>query len=268
MADARVDFFNKVLSERHGELKTLAEALVVELASESAETKKASVIRAQESAKLLVKILPKNEAPDWLSSFIAYTQRYLERIWDGVSFMKHFYFILPNILSHDWGVGDGENIALDFDGIFEIYRKESRLPELFDEIIRLLESIKDSDAIDSRSMLEALEKIIATLKNGKKGSYFSLNSAWTFLMNFSNNYLWAELSKVPVLGGVFEALKKTIDEADQEMERLHVSVHGELDRKVKTEFRVLRNSEIEFVGYGRRGNLLENKDSSGNVIKA
>jgi hypothetical protein len=233
------------------------------MASDHPDSKKAAVKNAEEAAKALAVILPESETPHWLSLFLTYVDNYHKGRWEGVYFMKHFYKVLPQLLSHEWGLEENENFALDFDGVFELYRKESRLPELFDEIIELLNTIKNSGEIDSVNMMEALTKIIATLKCGKAGSYFSLDGAWAFLMNFANNYLWAELGKIPVLGTVFDALKKTIDDADKEMDKLHSAVQQELDRRVRQEVKLITQSTVALVTYGRQGYLLEDPRGTG-----
>ncbi|WP_207849857.1 MULTISPECIES: hypothetical protein [unclassified Pseudomonas] len=252
-----IEFFNKLLSERHNDLKVSAEALILELAGDDYEQKRTLAQKTYDLAFTLSSIIPGADVPNWLREVLGCLESYISGRWTGGYFIKQYYKLLPLVLNHQWGLDDEENFALDFDGVFELYRKESRLPELFDKIIALLESIKDSGEIDSLNMMEALAKIVATLKSGKEGSYFSLDGAWKFLMSFASNYLWAELEKVPLLGTAFEALRKTVEETDREMEKLHTSVQQELDRKVKQEIRMFRNTGIGFISYSRQGGLLE-----------
>ncbi|MBV4476927.1 hypothetical protein [Pseudomonas botevensis] len=266
--DKAVEFFSRILNERHADLKKVSEELILELAGENVTEKKSAAQRVKDSAIYLRSILPSSEAPGWLKDLINYTQYFIEGSWNSGDLAKSHYRLLSSILNHDWGIVVGESSGLDFDGVFEFYRKESRLPELFDQIISLLQSIKDSGEIDSLNILEALSKIIATLRNGKEGSYFSLNGAWKFLMSFANNYLWAELEKVPLLGTAFEALRKTVEDADKEMKGLHSSIQLELDRRVKEEVKVFRNSAVGFLTYSRYGELLEDDGRSSTDIKA
>jgi len=266
--DKTVEFFSRILKERHVDVKNTSENLLVELASEKIDQKKVAARRAQDAANSLRSILPSSEAPSWLKEVITNTQHFIDGAWNSGDLAKYHYRLLPLILNHDWGVVGSGSSALDFDGVFELYKKESRLPELFDKIIALLEAIKDSGEIDSLNMIEALAKIIATLRHGKDGSYFSLNGAWKFLLSFANNYLWAELEKVPVLGTAFEALRKTVEDADKEMETLHSSIQNELDRRVKEEVKVFRNSGIGFLSYSRQGALLADGTRTGVNIKA
>lgn len=105
-------------------------------------------------------------------------------------------------------------------------------------------------------MLSALGKLISTIKRSKDGSYFSLNSSWEFLLSFLRNYLWGELSKLPVLGTALEALEKTIRETNEEMSRLHIQVKDEMTRVVGEEIKVLANRPaFPFVTYDKDGHL-------------
>ena len=151
-------------------------------------------------------------------------------------------------------------MAFDFDSIFEHYKSESRLPELFDDIIRILEEIQSSGEVDSLTMMTALGKVLATLKQNKDGSYFSINSAWEFLVSFLKNYMWGELSKIPVLGTAMAALEKTIKETNEEMFKVHSSVEAEMSNVVEAEIKGLKNkSSFKFVSYDKSGLKLTDK---------
>lgn len=170
--------------------------------------------------------------------------------------MRGFLPLKVALDEHVWSFEQNPEASFDFDSIFEHYKKESRLPQLFDEIVELLEEIQNSGEVDSLMMLRALGKVIATIKRSKDGSYFSMNSAWDFLLNFLNNYLLAELSKIPVLGTALEALEKTIKEADAEMCSLHKNLRNELIRVVGEDVKALsRNASFPFLTYNESGNL-------------
>lgn len=262
-----IDFFTKLLLERHADLKKVAEALILDLAGDNTESKKAAAQRVRIAAEALSAILPTSDTPKWLSNLLGYLSSYAQNHWTGAELMRNYYVLLPQILSHEWTFVGRENLALDFDGVFELYRAESRLPELFDIIVELLVDIKDSGAVDSVSMMDALAKVIATMQSGKSGSYFSLNGAWDFLLSFANNYLWAELAKIPVLGTVFESLKRTIDEADAEMIKLHGSIRQEMERRVQDEVRLITKPVFPHLTYGRQGAILEDKREPGTAIQ-
>jgi len=263
-----VEFFTKLLLERHGELKQASETLITEMAGDNPENKKNAARRLGDMANTLSAFLPKSHVPEWLSSLQQYVNLYTTGKFSGGDFMQRYYKLLPKLLSYEWGFADQESLALDFDGIFEFYRNESRLPELFDKIVEILGDIKDSGALDSINMANSLAKVMATVKQGKSGSYFALNGAWEFLLSFANNYLWAELAKIPVLGTALESLKKTMDETKVEIFKLHNSVQQEMEQRAKDEVVLIGEPVFPHLTYGRHGVVLEDKTSSGTAIQA
>lgn len=115
-----------------------------------------------------------------------------------------------DIDKHQWDSNYSDGDHIDFDVIYEHYRKESRLHDLFEQIIKSLEQIRDSGEVDSKAMMDSLTKIITTLRNSQDGSFLSVHGAWVFLTTFLQNYLWGELEKLPVLGTVATAYARQL----------------------------------------------------------
>lgn len=252
-----VQFFSRVVQEKHSNLVSSARELLRVLADDDSAAKKRSAESLLQNAYDLRAVLARNDIPDWLNQTIAYASNFTNGDWSATNFVEYFVKAKQALDTHHWQFDQEANIAFDFDSIFEHYKNESRLPELFDDIIRLLEEIEASGEVDSVSMLRALGKVIATIKKCKDGSYFSLNSAWEFLLSFLNNYMWGELSKLPALGTALEALGKTIKEADEEMFMVHKQVQDEMVRTVTADVKALTNkSAFPFATYNRNGHLL------------
>lgn len=252
-----VQFFLRVVQERHSSLVASADSLLKEIAGNDPNAKKVAAAKTLQIASDLKAIISRTDIPSWLNETISYVSNFTTGGWTSQEFLPHFVAAKGQLDAHRWHFDQTTEAAFDFDSIFEHFKKESRLPELFDEIVRLLEEIEASGEVDSVSMLRALGKVVATIKRCKDGSYFSLNSAWEFLLNFLNNYMWGELSKLPVLGTALEALGKTIKEADEEMFKVHRQVQEEMVRAVTAEVKALSNkSDFAFVAYNRNGHLL------------
>ncbi len=257
-----VQFFVRVVQEKYSALKTAADTLLRELAGDDPAKKKSLAENTLRVASDLRAILSRSDVPGWLNDTINFISNFTTGSWGPKDFIANFVNVKAQLDSHRWQFDNVTEAAFDFDSIFEHYKKDSRLPELFDEIIRLLEEIEASGEVDSVSMLGALGKVIATIRKCKDGSYFSLNSAWEFLLSFLNNYMWGELSKLPVLGTALEALGKTIREADEEMFKVHKAVQEEMVRTVTAEVKALSNkSDFPFVAYNRNGHLLPTQNS-------
>lgn len=250
-----VQFFLRFVKERQTELLKSLEELVHALVGEDPKMKKSCAHLSLLRATDLKNALSQQDIPDWLQPLI----QVLTKFENGSNTTQTLIdFIRKNersIKSHQWKVNDNIEQAFDFDSIFEHYKSNSRLPELFDQIIQLLEEIEASGEIDSISMLNALTKVIATLKKNKDGSFFSMNSAWSFVTSFLKHYFWAEISQIPVLGSVVQALQKAVEETNQELFIINSNVEQKMKETVEEEIRPLAHRvEFAFLAYDGKAN--------------
>jgi len=260
--DERMEFYVRLLREKHKDLVTASANLLVEMGRENREKKIAAAQVALNAARDLRIILSSNDVPQWLPDLINSAQTFIGGGWSSSDFLGNFIGIKRRIEQHKWVFDEGGETAFDFDSIFEHYKNESRLPELFDQIVNILENIESSGEVDSITMINALAKVIATIKRCKDGSYFSLNSAWEFLLSFLKNYMWGELSKLPVLGTAMDALRKTIEETNEEMFKLHLKVEQEMNRTVEAEVKSLSHkSSFKFLEYSKNGHVLPERNN-------
>lgn len=244
----------RFVAEKHNELIKSLDDLVNVLVTEDIEAKKSTANVSLTKANELKSSISQQDCPAWLPPLIQGLQCFSNDTWRQTNLIAHLIRHIAQIKAHAWVFANPSESAFDFDSIFEHYKSQSRLSELFDEIIKILEQIQDSSEIDSVAMMAALGKVIATLKQNKKGSYFSINSAWSFLVSFLKNYMWAELSKLPVLGSAMEALEKTIQETNEEMFKLHSEIQSEMKNIVETEVKGLqKKTEFQFIGYDKAG---------------
>lgn len=244
----------RFVTEKHQELIKSLDDLISTLVSENLDSKKTFSQVSLQKANDLKSAVSTQDCPSWLPSLITWLTNFNGGKWNQATLINHIIQSISSIKGHVWVFEDQAKTAFNFDAIFEHYKSESKLPELFNEIIRILEEIKVSGVIDSLAMINALGKVISTIKKNKDGSYFSLNSAWAFLIDFLRNYMWAELSKIPVLGTALEALEKTIKEANEEMFKVHTQVQKEMARTVEAEVKGLKNkTSFKFLGYDKSG---------------
>jgi hypothetical protein len=244
----------RFVTEKHKEVVLSLDQLVKALVGENAQNKVAKAEDALKKARDLQSAISKQDSPAWLPSLVQGLHHYVTKSWNQQHLINHLIDNVANIKQHEWAFVNAEEKAFDFDSIYEHYKSESRIPELFDEIINILEEIEASGEIDSLTMITALGKVLATLKQNRNGSYFSLNSAWEFLVSFLKNYMWSELSKLPMLGSAMEALEKTIKETNEEMFKVHSSIEKEMSNVVETEIKGLKGkSAFPFISYDRSG---------------
>ncbi|WP_231613600.1 hypothetical protein [Pseudoalteromonas sp. SCQQ13] len=249
-----VQFHMRFVTEKHQELIKTLDELVVALVGEKLEGKKNKGKEALTKANDLKASISKQDSPAWLPSLIQGLNHFQGNSWKQTHLIDHLIKNINQIKSHKWVFENPTDTAFDFDSIYEHYKAESRLPELFNDIVRILEEIQASGELDSLVMIKGLGKVIATLKKNKDGSYFSINGAWEFLITFLQNYMWGELSKIPVLGTAMEALEKTIKETNEEMFKVHANVQTEMENVVETEIKGLKNkSSFKFLAYDKTG---------------
>ncbi|NML13516.1 hypothetical protein HHL10_00795 [Azohydromonas sp. G-1-1-14] len=255
-------FFIRIVQEKHSALLSSVDALLRALVGEDGNLKLVSAKAVMTAATDLLAILSGGDVPAWLGNVIVCARNFGTRQWSAGELLVNLIDVKREIESHKWKFDETSENAFDFDRTFDQCRKQSKIPDLFNEISKLLEDIRGSNEIDSISMLKALGKVSATLKKSRDGSYFALNGAWELLLGSLNNYMWNELVKLPGLGAPLEALAKGIQEVDREMSKLHKQVHDEMARTVGTEVKALSHKPLfSFVEYGRNGRLLPDAGS-------
>lgn len=264
-SNASVEFHIRLVSEKHQELVTALDNLISVLVGEDHKKKEITASNVRTKANELMSAISKQDYPNWLNPLNTGLSNFVGKSWNSKYLINHLMENFPQIKNHKWVFEDPSKIAFDFDSIYKHYKKQSRLPELFDEIIKILEEIQKSGEVDSVAMMNALGKVIATLKQNKDGSFFSVNSAWSFLISFLKNYMWAELAKIPTLGSAMEALNKAINEANDEMHSIHTGLELEMKNTIESEVKGLQQkTEFHFIGYDKSGAelpMIENKSS-------
>ena len=248
------DYFMSVLKENHTGLISALKNLGNSLVAENSQSKDAQAKNTLVSLKNLKSIILKKNIPVWLTNLEKEIANFIRKNDNpNAANINNFLFRNFNeIENHQWNFDAEEDKSFDFDSIFERHKAASNLPILFDKIIKNLEDIYNTREVDSRTMLKGLEKVIATIKKSKDGSYFSLNSGWEFMLNFIKNYMWKELGNLPVFGSMFEALEQTIKETEKEMFKVHVAINDELESTVGGEIKALENhAKFNFMTYNR-----------------
>lgn len=246
--------FMRFVKEKHSELIKSLEQLVNALVGENTPNKLAKAGESLKKANDLQSAVSKNDSPSWLPSLVQGLQQYVSKSWNQNDLMNHIIIHFLDIKKHKWVFDNPTEKAFDFDSIYEHYKSESRLPELFNEIIKILEEIEASGEIDSVTMINSLGKVIATLKKNKNSSYFSMNTAWGFLITFLKNYMWAELTKIPFLGTAMTSLEKAIKETNEEMLKTDTAIASKMSSVIETEIKALKGkSSVGIIRYDRSG---------------
>lgn len=247
----------KVVNNHHAAIVSSSEKLLKAMGEENLGHKRTLAADLLSKTYAILPFLHEDDVPDWSTKVVEYVTEFTAGRIAAGDFLVKFIPLKTDIENQKWDFKNVGGNYFNFEAIFENYRKSSRLPQLFDEIIKTLEQIRDSGEIDSKAMLNSLTKIIATLKNSKGDSYLSLRGAWIFLTAFLQNYLWGEFAKLPGLGTAVEALRETIKQMDEEMATLHVQIKSELESTLADEIKVASGKSVfGFLSYDKNGNLL------------
>lgn len=252
-----LNFFLRLVREKHVAMKQQAEILFKEMARDNLDGKKVQASGTKDRATDLRGLLSSKDVPGWLDHSITTLAQFSSGTLPPEDFLTNMVTWKPELDRHAWVFDTTTDTAIDFDAIYERYRSESRLPKLFDEVVCILGEIEASGEVDSVTMINALNKVIATIKKCKDGSYFSINSAWDFLWTFVKNYLWNELAAIPGLGTATAALKTAMESINDEMFSLHTKMHGAINSTVGAEIQKLEGkSSTPFLTYNKSGYTL------------
>lgn len=234
--------FKRTLEQKTIEARKAVDTCLKVYLGPSDRNRQTATNAAFDAVDRVFQILHENDRPDWLTSLrqdLKFSQQHFKDA-DGVAAVQrvaseHY----PRLLAHEWKfVASSDDTGFDFDAVFEKYRVECRISELFDELIRYMKEIVNSEAIDNISVgaLRELHTIIATLHSARKGSYFATRGAWYFVATWFKNTGWELLGSIPIAGSVVKGLQKTLEETDGEMLQLHDKIQTELEHKIATDF--------------------------------
>ncbi|MCU7795901.1 MAG: hypothetical protein KZQ75_02090 [Candidatus Thiodiazotropha sp. (ex Myrtea spinifera)] len=257
-----VKFFLRLVQEKHALLKSRLNDLFQALSSDNHDEKVNANSLLLEAGEDLSRVLSADDTPSWLNSIIGETNLYSEKH----NTSGHNFRLLNNIvglrnqaLNHTWDF-DKSSIGNDynFDVLYQKFKADSKLPELFESMISTLEEMISSGEIDSLTALSNLEQLISVIKQNKDGSYFSIMTSWEFLTSFTNNLIWQELSSLPGIKQFKTAFEKTVKDMDIELVSLHKSIADEMKNKYET--------TIQLLTY-KGNNLLEHNPENENSNK-
>lgn len=247
----------RLLKEKHRAVSANLDTFLRVLAGEDLQAKKLHAEYSLTAAKDLRGVLAQQDVPDWLNILLSVIPGFISGSITSADLLINLIPQKEPIERHRWLFDGSVEQAFDFDAIYEHFKRESRLPELFDQVIKILQEIHDSGEIDSVMMMQALGKVISTIKKSKDGSYFSLISAWDFLISFLRNYIWEEISNLPVFGSAIVALRTTVGELNDEMFTLRQNMQDEMSKTVGAEIKKLDGkTNFSSVAYDKSGYLL------------
>ena len=142
MAKTSESFFNRTLHQKLAEAKNAVNQCVVQYLASATQNRQSAAASALESVDRIFQLLHPNDRPAWLTELHTNLRTATNNHADqnGVAAVQRIasdYF--PQMQKHNWDIGLSDATpAFEFDAVFEKYRSEYRIPELFDELIKHL----------------------------------------------------------------------------------------------------------------------------------
>lgn len=240
-----VEYFLRFLRERFQVFREALAAFLQTIALEDRSQKVTAAKQVLTALDDLKRAIAANDRPVWIRTleekFTWYTKVVTQGAADtGLQILQSIIAAYPDIERQKWDFTDSStNIAINFTAIYNEYYKNSRVPELFDELVAQLEQIIQSGEIDSLQTIKAIEKLIATIKKNSRGDLFSTKGAWEFTQLFFKNVAIDVLESVPVLKHFVRSLRKTMSELDLEMSQVHDQIRQKLTESIEADLPML-----------------------------
>jgi hypothetical protein len=237
-----IETFVRFVEERYRDFMNKLSEMMSSLAAEDKQQKLARAKVTLDAANSLQQSLALQDQPQWLQPITNALQNYVSTNGHPAhanELIRSIGYHFGKAEGHKWAFDFSEEKGFDFDGVFRKFESESRIPDLFDKIVELLEKIVLCDDLDSRKVVHTLESIIATLKKNRNGSYFGVMGSWDFVGTYLNKLAWSIFLEIPVLKVFVKPLRETLDEMNKEMDKLHENMQAELHSQLQAEFPVL-----------------------------
>lgn len=230
-----------LISEKYDTFKADFISILNYLTENKQEDKYHSIKKLYNSANSMADILSTKDRPYWLNRTISLTNSYLSShtapnvVVSGANWQlsQEAWKIHNSVINHSWNFNSTNNEDFNFDEIYKKYRDNSKLSELFDSLINIINKMIDSGEIDSLKAISALNELTATLSQNKNSSYFSTMTSWNFLKSFTKNYVWEQVSSISAIKNLKTAFEKTLVEMDIELDDLHKNIKEEMQQKYK-----------------------------------
>jgi len=227
------DYYYNSLDDKHKRLVRAFDPFFTSLNSPQKEARLSSTKAVFDNANALSEQLAPADRPQWLTALIQACNLYIEKTNKNQSVTSELRLIIGSEKSatdHSWEAARSNlSPLLDFDEILERHRNNEVVNLLFDQLIESLEKIIDSDELDSRRATEDLERLIATLKKSKKGTFqaqvFSFDFAKGWVKNFAIE--WVKDTKVAKVAHA--AATKTVDELDITFDEARQEIQAVID---------------------------------------
>lgn len=235
--------FKRFIIEKHTRVQQLLEQLLVQFIFDAKVEKVNAANQLLGALATLRNNLASKDVPSWLGQLeksLTHFKDSPDTLEFRTGLLERLTACRPLIASHQWNFSEGADPSvIDFDSISKDAKSESRIPEIFDSLIKLLQECLDSNELDSVKARAAIERLLATLRAKESRTLFGMITTSRFTQQFIRNWLIGELKKLPIAGGAVEAFLKAADDLAAEDALLLKSMNDGTQELARTEFEKL-----------------------------
>lgn len=189
-------------------------------------------------ASQLSKLLPEVSRPTWLSAFLDLDKEELRQNHHPNKVYEFTSMIMSNIHNIEAPILTPDEVNYDFDLAFNELREAEDIPATFDDLVGKLEQIIVADLIDSRVVQQALEQLMALLKQNKHGSLTSILVSLHY-GRFALKAFGGMLSANKYLKPMVEAFKEEFAIAEAKVQKAEATLKEETIRRLTNEERLM-----------------------------
>lgn len=248
------ELFKANLQQQHEQLKQLFSRLIGRIGtlretnSTTMEKDISNIVTAMSSCcNFLQKNIVQTERPRWLNELRSSCDEYLTKNFDSTSFSRIFAQH-QNTIMHQWNFG-AINGGVNFDSIYQEYKRNSELPKLLDELISLIEKLINEcgDEIQTKT-LNDLNQLLSTVKLNKKGSFGAIQSSLFLVWDFFKTSFFILYPQLKIANEAIQTvlkIEKLLKSAHKENEKIGEQVVKQSTSTFKSSFTYSQTGLLE-----------------------
>ena len=159
------------------------------------------------------------DTPEWVKQLQLLTRDFIGKqnnLQTKVNLMNYIIDSSDDIRNHDWQIG-GFNYDLSFENIYRQYKRESHLPDLFDELIEQIETLLQDEEIDLQDAERKISFLLSIVKSNLNKSMYGDQSVLSYLTYFIKEFMLNLCGTIPGLREFVEAIIATAKKINDEL---------------------------------------------------
>ncbi len=187
------------------------------------------------------------DAPQWINQLLQLSNKLIGNrndVNNKVILLNFIHKSKNEISLHNWKEG-GYNLDLNFENIYDYYKSESKLPELFNELIKLLEKIINTEEVELGEAEKKFKFLLSVIQSNMNKSYYGDQSILNYLVFFIKEFLLNLSRSIPGLKEFFEAIISTANKIYNEFKETEKNTEKKIREQLNIENLTIYNTSGE-----------------------